>query len=352
MAGALAPQTGHHTASEAIIREALGLYFDDPSSVTISPTTGGAINVVLYATTPAGERYILRIYNDGNKSENVVWELEILRQVNQLPLSFKVPETILSKSGATHVLLSNGAECCVFHVIPGCLASTTSPKEVGRATGELCAALSNVRVDTKGPIPPYWDIFRGHHFLAGRKELFFNEMATNLKLNTCRETINFLVGEIRTMEGKVEEFKAMGLPMQIIHADIHYDNVLVIGDRVSGILDFEFCGYDFRAMELAVALSKYVDEDEPLPFIEAFVDGYSEHGQLTPAEISAIPDLIMLRILSNVVYYASRVMAGEDVIESLASRVGRYDKRVRWIQANHEAIVDVIRRRAAHSLDS
>jgi len=28
------------------------------------------------------------------------------------------------------------------------------------------------------------------------------------------------------------------------------------GDTVSGLLDFEFCSYDWRAMELAVALSK------------------------------------------------------------------------------------------------
>ena len=32
--------------------------------------------------------------------------------------------------------------------------------------------------------------------------------------------------------------------------------VLVVGDRVSGLLDFEFCSYDWRAMELAVSLSK------------------------------------------------------------------------------------------------
>jgi hypothetical protein len=28
------------------------------------------------------------------------------------------------------------------------------------------------------------------------------------------------------------------------------------GDKVSGVLDFEFCVYDWRAMEMAVALSK------------------------------------------------------------------------------------------------
>eukprot|EP00983_Pelagomonas_calceolata_P132730 1161900-Pelagomonas_calceolata.AAC.13 len=38
------------------------------------------------------------------------------------------------------------------------------------------------------------------------------------------------------------------------HAD--GPSMLQVGDRVSGLLDFEFCSYDWRAMELAVALSK------------------------------------------------------------------------------------------------
>ena len=39
------------------------------------------------------------------------------------------------------------------------------------------------------------------------------------------------------------------------------------GGVVSGLLDFEFVAYDWRVMELAVALSKYVGEDAPLPLI-------------------------------------------------------------------------------------
>lgn len=79
-------------------------------------------------------------------------------------------------------------------------------------------------------------------------------------------------------------FHKMGLPQQLVHGDLHYDNVMVrgrwgrgmhkgrctqtmcytrtharaqvINDRVSGLLDFEFATHDWRAMELAVALSK------------------------------------------------------------------------------------------------
>lgn len=32
----------------------------------------------------------------------------------------------------------------------------------------------------------------------------------------------------------------------------------------------QFCAYDYRVMEMAVALSKYVGEDDPLPLITEF----------------------------------------------------------------------------------
>jgi homoserine kinase type II len=144
--------------------------------------------------------------------------------------------------------------------------------------------------------------------------------------------------------------------------------------------------YDWRVMELAVALSKYVGEDDPLPLIREFVrcggggrsgpdgvmgesmcrfarfarpdsmthtetctktadprSGYAQNGRLTEAEIAAIPDCINLRIFSNVIYFTGRAVAGEDGLESLTSRAGSYAKRVKWVNANRAAIVDTIR---------
>lgn len=53
--------------------------------------------------------------------------------------------------------------------------------------------------------------------------------------------MDYLVGEIRAIEPKLESYQQLGLPMQLIHGDLHYDNVMVLGDKVSGLLDFEVC---------------------------------------------------------------------------------------------------------------
>ncbi len=56
-----------------------------------------------------------------------------------------------------------------------------------------------------------------------------------------------------------------------------------------------------------------------------------------------LPDLINLRIFSNVVYFTGRALAGEDSIESLTSRAASYAKRVRWVNANRDAVVSTIK---------
>lgn len=66
-----------------------------------------------------------------------------------------------------------------MHIPPaGELAKTTSPQEVGRATGELCAAMAKVDLgDRVIPIPPYFKVFDVHH--AINKDKFYQDAATN-----------------------------------------------------------------------------------------------------------------------------------------------------------------------------
>ena len=65
-------------------------------------------------------------------------------------------------------------------------------------------------------------------------------------------------------------------------------------------------GVSVGAHECACALCararpQYAGERDPLPLFRDFVAGYMERGRLSDAESAAVPDLVILRILSNVV---------------------------------------------------
>ena len=96
------------------------------------------------------------------------------------------------------------------------------------------------------------------------------------------------------------------------------------------------------ACELAVSLSKYAGEADALRIFAEFCQGYSVHGRLNKTEISCIPDLIILRILSNVVYFVGRAVSGEDSIDSLTTRAEMYYNRIAWIKSHQDDIINII----------
>jgi hypothetical protein len=70
---ATAPPTGQHTVEDDLRDEALGYFFRPEQQASTAPTTGGVNNIVQYVNTADGHKYVLRIYNNGNKTEKVRW---------------------------------------------------------------------------------------------------------------------------------------------------------------------------------------------------------------------------------------------------------------------------------------
>lgn len=82
--------------------------------------------------------------------------------------------------------------------------------------------------------------------------------------------------------------------------------------------------------------------DDPLPYLKDFILGYAEKLRLTETEARAIPGLIILRVVSNVVYFCGRAAAGEDDISSLTTRAEEYARRICWLEANADELVALL----------
>ena len=64
---------------------------------------------------------------------------------------------------------------------------------------------------------------------------------------------------------------------------------------MTGLLHFEFVAVDFRAMDIAICLSKYAGESDPLLLCREFCEGYRRRGAVLTAkerEREEIPTLI------------------------------------------------------------
>ncbi len=85
------------------------------------------------------------------------------------------------------------------------------------------------------------------------------------------------------------------LPRAVVHADLFPDNVLMMGDSVSGLIDFYFACTEIRAWDLAVTHAAWCFEHDGTGFHtdlgEALVGGYRETFGLNAQEEQAFPIL-------------------------------------------------------------
>ncbi len=84
------------------------------------------------------------------------------------------------------------------------------------------------------------------------------------------------------------------LPQGVIHADLFPDNVLFLGEKVSGLIDFYFACNDALAYDLAVCLNAWCFEPDMAFNITkgmALINAYENIRRLTEEEIAALPVL-------------------------------------------------------------
>lgn len=83
------------------------------------------------------------------------------------------------------------------------------------------------------------------------------------------------------------------LPQSVIHADLFPDNVLMLGDKLSGLIDFYFACSEIRAFDIAVthaAWSFSADGAQYMPQIgTALIAGYTETHGLDAQTQDALP---------------------------------------------------------------
>ncbi len=224
-------------------------------------------------------RFILTLYEKRVDPKDLPFFISLLDHLSAK--GCPVPPVIADIAGEQiHELC--GKFACLIAFLPGVSVSTPTPGQAasaGRALGGMHLAARDFAGTRQNNMDrTEWDKLAAS---CGADEL-----------NAISEGLNDLVQtELRALE---KEWP-MHLPHAVIHADLFPDNALMLGDEVTGIIDFYFSCTDIRAYDLAVTHTAWCFSDDGETFdqhiSDALITGYKDSFGLSGAEREALPIL-------------------------------------------------------------
>jgi homoserine kinase type II len=310
-----------------------------PEPWSILPITQGVNNLTQVIQTPSGS-YILRAYRRDRPLERIRYELHVLKSLRGKAVPFQVPSPIPTVTGELYAVLSETI-LSLSTRLPG----SPPPGEhleqtyaAGEALAELAAALDRLHVEVTSQVMPF-PLSGDFEAWAGIPIVPAN-LLTELPI-AKEEQEQVLIFMEETQASAPVLYQT--LPQQIIHRDYDQSNILMEGDSMTGVLDFEFCGPDLRVLDLVYALSQWPsglwNTGKEWAVIDAFGRGYSGRQKLTRAELEALPLIFRLRATTGMFFHLGRFAQGAETSEEILERVRETLATEAWLQTHVEELV-------------
>ncbi|GGG88372.1 phosphotransferase [Paenibacillus radicis (ex Gao et al. 2016)] len=280
----------------------------------------------------AGNRsYVLREYNNHRDKGTVLLEHELLQALQKLDKPFQSPVPVAKRNGETIAESPDGTLAALYVFIEGSRPSVTIQahiRSLGRAVADLMLALGRVSVSYSGPYYPYYEIEQIYGGLT--TDVLKSLVAAHPEIKAVEDQLMELQKLREQSRNEWEHLKQ--LPRQWIHGDVNFSNAVAIGDEIVGLLDFEFCTVDVRAMELAVVIVDLIADEDQLAWeqISCFCEGFSGSLHLTEQETMALPALIKLRMLDVVLHFVTRLSERLDDASVLARMIEQCNRICSW----------------------
>lgn len=236
----------------------------------------------LIETSEAGgatSRFILTVYESRTDVSDLPFFLDLLDHL--AGQGCPVPRTIHDRGGASHRFHA-GKALALIEFLPGVSVSQPTPAQaraVGAALAQVhlaAAGFGGTRANSMGPLA--WRQLLGDCGHDGLESIH-------------PELAHIVERELAVLATRWPE----GLPRGVIHADLFPDNVLMLGERVTGLIDFYFACTDILAYDVAVTHAAWcfsADGTRFLPALSAaLLQGYQSVRPLSPEERAALPVL-------------------------------------------------------------
>ena len=262
-----------HLGAEDLAR--LIAEYDVGALVSAKGIAEGVSNSNWLVETTQG-RFILTMYERRIDTAQLPFFLGLLDHLAAAGCA--VPATIHDASGAEFREI-DGKAVALIEFLPG--VSPTRPTAAqAQAVG---AALAQVHLAARD--------------FAPRRENDLTPRETAAILDGCGSdalaAIDASLPAIRQRAAKLATNWPDDLPRSIIHSDLFPDNVLMLGNDVSGMIDFYFAAHDMMAYDLAVTHAAWCFDRSGRAFDEgigrALIDGYQQVRPLEAKERDALP---------------------------------------------------------------
>ena len=226
----------------------------------------------------AGARFILTMYERRIEMDDLPFFLDLLDFLSARGLP--VPRTIHANDGHSWHLV-DGKAVALIEFLNGVSVDRPSPahaRAVGGALAEMHVAAKSFGLERPNPL----DIGNTHRMLAA---------CGADALARIDRRLPAMIGVAADLAGRWDG----ELPNSIIHSDLFPDNVLMLGNKVTGLIDFYFACNGAMAYDLAVTHAAWSFDKDGRTFHpdigKAIMEGYEAVRPLVGSERYALPDL-------------------------------------------------------------
>lgn len=273
----------------------------------VRPVTAGTNNSGYYV----GDEFVLRVHRNAIAP---TYEHAVLRLLTGLSFEVPVPVPVAGETAVHGELDGRRVLASLSRRIPGehpHRGDTARAEACGRALAELDHVLARLNPA---------DLPQAHIWDGTLTDVHPRVPSLDVVIDGVphRDEVARILSGIRPRPD---------LPQQIIHGDFALTNVLMAGDRVTGILDFETAGVGYRALDLAVGRFFFGTPGHPS---EAFQRGYLDVFGLTEAELAALRELELMREATSLIHWYGRYLDGQTTAADIADRVERLRQVDAW----------------------
>ena len=251
-----------------------------------------------------------------------------------------VPAPLTSKEGATFVVV-DGRAFAVYRWGRGERFERGNLSHA-RSGGRALARYHHLAARYPRTVVSAEDDFRKGFLAAAARTQAGSEQLVEAPDPELVGMCGYLRARLAPLVGRMQGLDYEALPALTIHGDYRRANLLVGGDEVSAVLDFDRCRLEARVLDVAMGVSSLARGTDKREFLDtdlarAFVSAYIEEGGLNEKELEALPILVEARVALSAMTRAERFADVDPAeLQKRKRKLAKYTDRLRWLETNDE----------------